>query len=30
MTEKKKEPQYRTLNKTRMNINETQVRVPIE
>jgi len=26
----KEEPQYVTLNKTRMNINETRVRVPIE
>ncbi|MEP1490442.1 MAG: hypothetical protein ABJK28_18635 [Algibacter sp.] len=26
----KEEPEYVTLNKTRMNINETKVRVPIE
>lgn len=26
----KEEPQYVTLNKTRMNINETKIRIPIE
>lgn len=28
--EEKEEPEYVTLNKTRMNINETKVRIPIE
>tara|TARA_R110002050_G_scaffold202806_1_gene338019 strand:- start:18579 stop:19706 length:1128 start_codon:yes stop_codon:yes gene_type:complete len=28
--EEKEEPQYVTLNKTRININETKIRVPIE
>lgn len=26
----KEEPQYVTLQKTRMNINETHIRVPVE